>query len=303
MSLLVVGSAALDTVKTPYGQVDEAIGGSAFYFAAAASYFSPVRVVAVVGEDFPLKEIDFLTERGVDLGGLEVAAGKTFRWSGVYHQDMNQRDTLLTELNVFETFNPKLPEAYRRTPYVFLANIHPGLQLQVLDQVESPRLVMLDTMNLWIDTTLPELKEVLTRADAVILNDQEARQLTGSDNLIQAAREVTRMGPRTVIVKKGEHGAFLLSDEDFFSLPAYPLEELFDPTGAGDSFAGGLMGYLAETGDLSTDGFRRALAYGTVMASFTVEKFSLDRLRNLSKLEIDSRYRELVKITALPLKA
>lgn len=297
MSVLVVGSAALDSVKTPYGEVTDALGGSAFYFAAAASYFTPVNVVAVVGEDFPLGKIDFLKERSVDLSGLEIASGETFRWGGVYHEDMNQRDTLYTHLNVFQTFSPKIPPQASKTPYVFLANIQPNLQLDVLNQVDNPKLVMLDTMNLWIETDLASLKNVISKVDAIILNDQEARQITGEFNLIKAGKEVTKLGPKTVIVKKGEHGAFLVSEDDFFALPAYPLEDLFDPTGAGDSFAGGLMGYLAKNDDLSSTTFRKALIYGTVLASFAVEKFSVDRLRDLSQGEIQSRYDRLLQIT------
>lgn len=297
MSVLVVGSAALDSVKTPYGEVADALGGSAFYFAAAASYFAPVNVVAVVGKDFPQAKIEFLKERNVDLSGLEIATGKTFRWGGVYHEDMNQRDTLYTHLNVFQTFSPQIPLHSSKTPYVFLANIHPDLQSDVLKQVDNPKLVMLDTMNLWIDTDLLSLQSVISKVDAIILNDQEARQITGELNLIKAAKDVTKMGPKTVIVKKGEHGAFIISENDFFALPAYPLERLFDPTGAGDSFAGGLMGYLAKTDDLSPASFRKALVYGTVAASFAVEKFSVDRLRDLSQDEIESRYERLVQIT------
>lgn len=297
MSVLVVGSAALDSVKTPYGEVVDAVGGSAFYFAAAASYFAPVKIVAIVGEDFPLEKINFLKMRNADFSGLEIAPGDTFRWGGIYHQDMNQRDTSFTHLNVFEKFSPKLPPEYRKTPYVFLANIHPSLQMEVLDQVENPRLVMLDTMNLWIDTDLAGLKEVMARTDAVILNDQEARQITGEPNLIKAARDVIQLGPRTVIIKKGEHGAFIISENDFFALPAYPLESLYDPTGAGDSFAGGLIGFLAKHDDLSPATFRKALVFGTVMASFAVEEFSVDRLRKLSEDEIQSRYQKLIAIT------
>jgi sugar/nucleoside kinase (ribokinase family) len=297
MSILVVGSAALDSVKTPYGEVKDALGGSAFYFAAAASYFAPVNVVAVVGEDFPLERIDFLKMRDVDLSGLEIASGQTFRWGGSYHDDMNQRDTLFTHLNVFETFSPKIPAGYKKSPHVFLANIHPALQLEVLNQVDDPELVMLDTMNLWIDTDLDSLKRVISKVDAIILNDQEARQLTGEPNLVKAARDVTGMGPKIVIVKKGEHGAFIISDDDFFTLPAYPLDSLFDPTGAGDSFAGGLMGYLARTGDLSSASFRKALVHGTVTASYAVEKFSVDRLRDLTQADIDSRTERLSQIT------
>ncbi len=297
MSVLVVGSAALDSVKTPYGEVTDALGGSAFYFAASASYFSPVKIVAVVGEDFPLEKLDFLKERDVDFTGLEIAPGKTFRWSGVYHQDMNQRDTLSTELNVFETFSPKLPDQFRAAPYVFLANIHPALQSEVLNQVNSPRFVMLDTMNLWIDTDLDGLKQVMARCDAVILNDQEAKQITGESNLIKAAQKVTSLGPKTIIVKKGEHGAFIVSDDDFFALPAYPLESLFDPTGAGDSFAGGIMGFLAQQDNLDKETLRKSLVYGTVIASYAVEKFSVDRLHDLTREEIESRYRQIAQMT------
>lgn len=297
MSVLVVGSAALDSVKTPYGEVKDAIGGSAFYFAAAASFFAPVKLVAVVGEDFPIRRLDFLKKRNVDMTGLEIAPGKTFHWAGVYHPDMNQRDTLATELNVFETFSPKLPPEYRNTAYVFLANIHPELQMEVLKQVARPRLVMLDTMNLWISTALPALKKVMARTDAVILNDQEARQLTGEVNIIKAAKDVTKLGPKTVIVKKGEHGAFLVRGEDFFAIPAYPLESLFDPTGAGDSFAGGLMGYIAARGEQGFGILKRAMGFGTVVASFAVEKFSIDRLKELSRDEIEERFEKFEGMT------
>jgi len=297
MSILVVGSAALDTIKTPYGVVKDALGGSAIYFAAAASFFTPVKIVAVVGGDFPHEQLNFCKNRGVDTAGLEVAPGKTFRWSGVYHVDMNQRDTLSTDLNVFETFSPKLPTAYRDTPNLFLANIHPALQWEVLNQMTQPKLVMLDTMNLWISTALPELKKVMSKVDAIILNDQEARQITGETNLIKAARGVSQLGPKMVIVKKGEHGAFLLADDSFFAVPAFPLESLFDPTGAGDSFAGGLFGYLASCGAYSQAAIRKAIVYGSVVASFAVEKFSVDRLRDLTRDEIEDRYKHFAEIT------
>jgi sugar/nucleoside kinase (ribokinase family) len=297
MSLLVVGSTALDTVKTPYGEVHDALGGSAFYFSAAASYFTQVKIVGIVGDDFPMNQLDFLIERGVDLSGLEVVKGKTFRWGGVYHENMNHRDTLFTHLNVFETFAPKLPSQYQDVPFLFLANIHPELQLSVLAQVKKPKLVVLDTMNLWIDIALPALKEVLSKVDIVILNDQEARQLTGEINLIKAAKLVIEMGPKTVIVKKGEHGAFVISDKDIFAVPAYPLESLFDPTGAGDSFAGGMMGYLAKCDDISPQTLRKAIVYGTVTASFSVEQFSIQRLQDLTHNEIDSRYHKLERMT------
>jgi sugar/nucleoside kinase (ribokinase family) len=297
MSILVVGSAALDTIKTPYGEVKDALGGSAIFFAAAASFFTPVKIVAVVGDDFPHQQLDFLKSRGVDTAGLEVAKGKTFRWSGVYHVDMNQRDTLSTDLNVFETFSPKLPVEYRDTPNLFLANIHPELQWEVLNQMTSPKLVMLDTMNLWISTALPALKKVMSKVDAIILNDQEARQITGETNLIKAARGVSQLGPRMVIVKKGEHGAFLLADDTFFAVPAYPLESIFDPTGAGDSFAGGLFGYLVCCGGFSQETIRKAIVYGSVVASFAVEKFSVDRLRDVTRNDIEDRYRHFGEIT------
>ncbi len=273
--VLVVGSAALDTVKTPYGEVDDALGGSAFFFSAAASYFCPVRIVAVIGDDFPMEKIEFLKKKDVDMTGLEVTPGKTFRWGGIYHQDMNQRDTLFTDLNVFETFTPKLPPEFRRTPYIFLANIHPALQMQVLDQIEDPKMVLLDTMNLWINTDLEGLKNVMARVD----------------------RGVIDLGPKTVVVKKGEHGAFIISEDDYFALPAYPLESVFDPTGAGDSFAGGMIGYLTQQDDSSPLTFRKALVYGTVIASFLVERFSVDRLKDLSQDEIDQRYQRLAEIT------
>jgi len=299
MSVLVVGSAALDSVKTPYGEVKDALGGSAFYFAAAASLFATVKVVAVVGDDFPLTQLDFLKARGVDLAGLEIARGKTFRWAGIYHPDMNQRDTLLTELNVFQTFAPKMPPEYRKTPYVFLANIHPELQMDVLRQMEQPRLVLLDTMNLWISTALESLKKVMAKTDVVILNDQEAKQLTGEANIISAAKAVTRLGPKTVIVKKGEHGAFIMGQDGFFVLPAYPLESIYDPTGAGDSFAGGLVGYIASRGSHDAAVLRRAMAYATVVASFAVEKFSVDRLREIGSQDVEERFQRFAKMTQI----
>jgi sugar/nucleoside kinase (ribokinase family) len=297
MSILVVGSAALDTIKTPYGEVHDTLGGSAIFFSAAASFFTPVKIVAVVGDDFPLTQLDFLKKRGVDTDGLEIAKGKTFRWSGVYHVDMNQRDTLSTDLNVFETFSPKLPANYRDTPYLFLANIHPALQLEVLSQMTKPRLVMLDTMNLWISTALPDLKKVMAKVDAIILNDQEARQITGETNLIKAAKGVSQLGPKIVIVKKGEHGAFMVSGDSFFAVPAYPLESLYDPTGAGDSFAGGLFGYLTSCKDHSLGTMRKAMVYGSVVASYAVEQFSVERLRSLTMNDVETRYGSFKDIT------
>ncbi len=297
MSVLVVGSIALDTVKTPFGEVQDALGGSAVYFAAGASFFAPVNVVGVVGEDFPLASLDFLKARKVDLRGLSAQPGKTFRWSGVYGANLNERETLDTQLNVFAAFKPSIPDAYRRTDYVFLANIDPELQLDVLRQVERPRLIVCDTMNFWIEGKRDALLRTLKAVDVLILNDAETRQLAGEADLLRAARKVLTMGPRTLVVKKGEHGALLISQETFFAAPAYPTESVFDPTGAGDSFAGGFVGRLAQTGDLSEDGLRRAIVYGSVIASFNVERFSVDRLKDLSEAEIQERFRAFKRMT------
>jgi len=297
MSVLVVGSIALDTVKTPFGQAQDAVGGSAVYFAAGASFFVPVHVVGVVGEDFPLDSLDFLKGRGVDLRGLSVEPGRTFRWSGVYGSDLNSRETLDTQLNVFAAFKPAVPDACRRTVCVFLANIDPELQLDVLRQVDRPRLVVCDTMNFWIEGKRDALLRTLQEVDVLILNDAETRQLAGEADLIRAARKVLTMGPKTVVVKKGEHGALLISSNTFFAAPAFPTESVFDPTGAGDSFAGGFVGHLARTGDLSENSFRQAVIYGTVIASFNVERFSMDRLKDLTREEILERFRALKRIT------
>jgi sugar/nucleoside kinase (ribokinase family) len=297
MSVLVVGSIALDTVKTPFGEAQDALGGSAVYFAAGASFFTPVNVVGVVGEDFPLPGLDFLKARQVDLRGLSVQPGKTFRWSGVYGANLNERETLDTQLNVFAAFKPSIPDAYRRTDYVFLANIDPELQLDVLRQVERPRLIVCDTMNFWIEGKRDALLRTLKAVDVLILNDAETRQLAGEADLLRAVRKVLTLGPKTLVVKKGEHGALLISPETFFAAPAYPTESVFDPTGAGDSFAGGFVGRLAQTGDLSEDGLRRAVVYGSVIASFNVERFSVDRLKDLSQDEILERFRAFKRMT------
>jgi sugar/nucleoside kinase (ribokinase family) len=302
MSLLVVGTVALDDVETPYGQAKDVLGGSATYFAAGASFFAPgVRVVGVVGEDFPLARLDFLRARGVDLAGLEVVkGGKTFRWAGRYHLDLNHRDTLGTWLNVLASFEPKLPSGWGESDLVFLANIDPVLQQRVLDQVKAPRLVVMDTMDFWISGARDELRRTLARVDALIVNDEEARQLAGTPRLLQAARAIQAMGPRTLIVKKGEHGALLFHDRKVFSAPAYPLEDVFDPTGAGDTFAGGFMGYLAQHSTLDADHLRRAVVYGSALASFCVERFGPERLATLTLPEIEARVREfhdLVRVT------
>lgn len=289
MSLLVVGSVAFDSIETPNGSVDDAFGGSATYFSYAASYFTRPRLVGVVGDDFPEQHRQLLESRRVDTRGLVRHAGKTFRWKGRYHQDMNTRDTLEVHLNVFGTFDPKLPESFRDSTHVFLANSSPVIQARVLAQVKAPRLVLADTMDLWIETQRDELRALLPRLDGLLLNDSEARLLTEHDNMVQAGEAVRRLGPKFVIIKKGEHGAMLFSADGVFVVPAYPTPEVRDPTGAGDSFAGGLMGYL-DTDDTPPPGrLRRAMAYGTVVASFTVEDFGLGRLRGVERPDIDAR--------------
>jgi sugar/nucleoside kinase (ribokinase family) len=291
MSVLVVGSIALDTVKTPVEEHADLLGGSASYAALSASFFSPVRLVGVVGDDFPNSEFDFWKGRKIDSEGVQRAKGKTFRWSGEYAWDLNTRETKSVALNVFENFKPALPASYRESDFVLLANIAPALQSHVLDQMEKPRFVVADTMDLWIETTRADLDALLPRVDLLILNDSEAREMTKQTSLIKAGRAIRKMGPRYVAIKKGEHGALLFGENEFFSCGAYPLEDIHDPTGAGDTFAGGMAGYLA--GNVKTVHFtdlRKAMIYGSVMASFCVEAFSLERLRKLSMEEIASRY-------------
>ena len=299
MSILVVGSAALDSVETPAGRVEDALGGSAVYFSTAASFFSEsIRMVAVVGDDFPQEHIAFLESRRINIEGLErVEGGQTFRWGGRYTDDLNSASTLFTELNVYGDFQPKLPESYRDTPYVFLANINPELQLNVLEQVNQPKLVVCDTMNLWIDNSRAALMQTLDKVDILILNDSEARLLTEESNLISAAKKILTYGPSRVIVKKGEHGAISLTETSFFSAPAHPLESVCDPTGAGDSFAGGFLGYVASVGNTAEETIRQAIIYGTIVASFNVEDFSLERQRILKRTDIDRRYKELREST------
>lgn len=296
--VLVVGSVALDTVHTPYGECTDGLGGSATFFAAAASFFAPVRVVGVVGEDFPMDQLRFLRARSVDLTGLQIARGRTFRWIGHYGTDPNARRTLDTQLNVFADFRPVLPEAYRDTAYVFLANIDPALQLEVLHQMRSPNVVACDTMNFWIEGAPGVVMDVLRSVQIVILNDAEVRQLADDPHLIRAARKVLDMGPEVVVVKKGEHGAFMVSSDRFFTVPAFPTESVVDPTGAGDTFAGGFMGYLARTGSLEEGMLRRAMVYGSAVASFAVEQFSVERLKTLTYSEIVERCRMFRKMTA-----
>ncbi len=298
MSLLVVGSVAIDTLETPRGRAPDVLGGAATYFAVAASFFGPVQLVAVVGDDFPRAELEWFASRGIDLAGVEVKPGRSLRWTGRYHEDMNVRDTVSFEANVFAHFSPELPAAYRNTAFVFLANIAPTLQARVLDQVRAPRLVGADTMNLWIETTRADLDALLRRVPLLMINDEEARLLSGETNMVRAARRILAMGPESVMIKRGEYGALYFSGESVFAVPAYPLEEVFDPTGAGDAFAGGVMGYLASSGDTSPAGVRRAIVFGSVLASFTVEAFSLERLRTLTRDEIDRRYRQFISLTA-----
>jgi sugar/nucleoside kinase (ribokinase family) len=300
LPLLVVGSLALDTIETQTSRREEVLGGAACYASFAASFFAPVRLVGVVGQDFPAEHEDWLRSRKIDLAGLERAAGRTFRWAGRYAADFNQRTTLDTQLNVFETFRPKLPAAYADSELVFLANIDPVLQLEVLGQVRRPRFVACDTMNFWIGGKRAELLRVLERVNMVLLNDEEARQLSGKDNLPAAARVIRDMGPAAVVIKRGDAGALFFSQDGVFAAPAFPLETVVDPTGAGDSFAGGCMGWLARTGDLSSDGIRTALVFGTVCASFAVEDFSLDRFRTLDVAAIRTRAQAFADLVRFP---
>ena len=294
--ILIVGSVALDNVRTPFGEVEDALGGASVYSSVAASYFAPVRLVGVVGEDFPEKHVSFLSSRNIDLAGMQKMPGKTFRWSGFYEFDLNQAHTLDTKLNVFATFKPEIPESYRDSKYVFLANIDPELQLQVLEQVRSPKLTVCDTMNYWIENKKDALLQVLAKVDVAFMNDAEARQLCGTFSLVRAARQMIELGPKVVIIKKGEHGAIMVSNDTYFSAPCYPLEEVKDPTGAGDSFAGGFIGYVASTDDISESNLRKATIYGSTLASFDVQDFSLRRLSSLTPDEISGRYCEFQQI-------
>ncbi|WP_337866160.1 PfkB family carbohydrate kinase [Ignavibacterium sp.] len=299
MGLLVVGSLGLDTVATPFEKIENALGGSATYISLAASYFSgPIRLVGVVGDDFPKEYIEILNNHNIDLEGLQIVEGdKTFRWSGKYHYDLNVRDTLFTELNVFEKFDPIIPENARKSKFICLGNIDPVLQSKVLDQMENPQFVVCDTMNYWIEGKKKELLELLPGVNVLIINDSEARLLAHEPNLIRAAKVIRAMGPQILIIKKGEHGALLFSEETIFSAPAYPMESIYDPTGAGDSFAGGFIGYLFKTRDLSSESLKRAVIYGSTMASFCVEKFSTKGLEELSYLQIQDRFRQFMNLS------
>src|ERR1051325_7664718 len=288
MSLLVVGSVALDSVETPFGKADEVLGGPARFFSRAAPDLRAVRVVGPVGGDYPVDKLKPLEKRGVDFAGLERATGRSFRWRGRYRHDLNVAETLETHLGVFSNFSPKIPAQFRKAPYVFLGNIDPRLQLDVLTQVERPKLVACDTMNFWIESRRPELLKLMERVDCITLNDGEARQLTEQFNIVKAARWIMAHGPKHVVIKKGEHGAFMFTESSIFFAPAFPLESVFDPTGAGDSFAGGFMGYLARSGELTEANLRRAVVYGSAMGSFAVEKFSVERLLEITPDEIKS---------------
>ncbi len=297
MSVLVVGTVAFDSIETPSGSAERILGGSASYFALGASFFAPVRVVGVIGQDFPQDYLDLFTERNIDIAGIKREAGDTFHWRGRYHEDINQRDTVELHLNVLAGYEPQLPENYRDAEFVFLGNIDPLMQIEVLNQIRNLKLVVCDTMDHWIRESQENLKKVLKRIEMLVINDSEARLLSGYDNIVKAARAILRMGPKMVLIKRGEYGVLQFSDSSVFATPAYPLEEVFDPTGAGDSFAGGLMGHLARTGDTSERGLRRAIVYGSVVASFTVEDFGVKRLTDVSLPEIEERYQRFVQLT------
>lgn len=296
-SVCVVGSVALDKVETPSGKAESVLGGASTYFAVAASFFAPVNMVGVVGNDFPEAERRFLVDRGIDLDGLEEADGKTFSWHGRYHENMNIRDTVHLDLGVFENFEPNLPESYRSSEFVFLGNIQPDLQCKVLDQLIAPEYVGADTMDHWINTAPEALNSLIGRIDLLSINDSEAAQLSHEPNLVRAARKILDLGPSHLIVKRGEYGALQFSADEIFSVPAFPLETVIDPTGAGDTFAGGVFGYLAEVGGVDRASLRRAIVYGSVVASFTVEAFGLDRLRTLKREELDLRFRQFMALT------
>ena len=297
MSLLVVGSVALDSVKTPFGEADEILGGSATYFSVSASYFTDVNLVAVVGNDFPEEHVNLLRSHSINVDGLEQRQGKTFRWKGRYDFDLNEAHTLDTQLNVFADFNPEIPDSYKDCKYVFLANIDPDLQIKVLDQIKNPKLIVCDTMNYWIEGKLNSLKKLLPRIHILVINDGETRELGNDPNVVKAAQKILSWGPECLIVKRGEYGSLMFSNSSIFSAPAYPLEFVYDPTGAGDTFAGGFMGYIARADNVSDETRRQAIVFGSTMASFNVEKFSLERLQSLTWNEIEERFKFFKGIT------
>ena len=299
MSLLVIGTVAFDAIETPFGKTDKIVGGAASYISLAASYFyNHINIVSVVGEDFSQDFLAILKKQGVNLDGLQVKKGeKSFFWAGKYHNDLNNRDTLDTQLNVLADFDPVVPESYQNCEFLMLGNLMPSLQLKVLAQLKTrPKLIVLDTMNFWMDIAMDDLKQVITKIDVLTINDSEARQLSGEYSLVKAAQKIINMGPKTLIIKKGEHGALLFNKDEVFFAPALPLEDVFDPTGAGDSFAGGFIGYLAKTQDISFENMKRAIIYGSAMASFTVEKFGTERLIGLSKADVEERVQEFVDL-------
>ncbi len=301
MSLLVIGSVAFDAIETPFGKTDKIVGGAATYICHAASFFTDnIRLVAVVGDDFPTKEIERMQSRGVDTEGLQIKAGeKSFFWSGKYHMDMNTRDTIETQLNVLENFDPIIPASFQDSDFLMLGNLTPAVQMQVIERLNHrPKLVMMDTMNFWMDSAMDELKQVLAKVDVLAINDEEARQLGGEYSLVKSARKIMEMGPGYLIIKKGEHGALLFHEKEVFFAPALPLEEVFDPTGAGDTFAGGFIGYLDKTRDISFENMKRAIIFGSAMASFTVEKFGIERLTELTQSDVDARVKEFVNLAS-----
>ncbi|CAN5254058.1 PfkB family carbohydrate kinase [soil metagenome] len=297
--LLIVGTVAFDAIETPFGKTDKILGGAATYIGLSSSRFDiDTAIVSIVGEDFPQEHLDLLTSRGIDIEGIEIVkGGKTFFWSGKYHNDLNTRDTLETQLNVLADFKPVVPVNYLDSEFVMLGNLHPLVQLSVLEQIKNPKLVVLDTMNFWMDNAWNDLEKVIKLVDVITINDEEARQLSGEHSLVKAARKIAEMGPDYVVIKKGEHGALLFNKEKIFFAPALPLEEVFDPTGAGDTFAGGFTGYLAQTGDISFNNMKNAVIYGSGMASFCVEKFGTGRMENLEDMEIQSRMKEFKNLT------
>ncbi|SDM80022.1 PfkB family carbohydrate kinase [Siphonobacter aquaeclarae] len=306
MSLLAIGTVAFDAIESPFGKTDKIIGGACTFISLSASYFTkPVQIVAVVGDDFPQDYIQLLEDHGVDTEGLQIKQGeKSFFWSGKYHNDMNTRDTLITELNVLADFDPVIPASYQGCEYLMLGNLSPQVQMTVLERLEKrPKLVVMDTMNFWMEVAREDLKKAIAKVDVLSINDEEARILSGDYSLRKAAKAIMAMGPKTLIIKKGEHGALLFQGDDVFFAPALPLEEVFDPTGAGDTFAGGFIGYLAATDDISFENMKRALIYGSAMASFCVEKFGTERLLNLTKEEVDARIQEFVKLSGFTVEA
>ena len=296
-SILTVGSVAFDSVRTPFGEASRVVAGAATYFSIAASFFTDVRLVAVVGDDFTDEHVGVFDGRRIDLAGLQRVAGETFRWRGEYSFDLNTRESIYTHLNVFEDFHPVIPDAFRTTPFVFLANIHPALQLDVLNQVERPEFVALDTMNYWIEGTPEELAQILKKVHVLIINDEEARELSGEANLVKAARAIRNMGPERLVIKRGEYGVLMTRDDGFFAVPGLPLEDVYDPTGAGDTFAGGFIGYLAAARSMSDEVVTRAIIAGSSMASFAVEDFGLNRLLRLTDAEVKQRFAEFKRLT------